>query len=210
MKNKKVVFINIDKIKLEHIEKDCKYVLLTNEDYKNIDLSEFTIKPIIVAYNGSLGIDMATNKILFNNYLRLDDIKKLLNYADTHNVEYKAITYDNQCYMVSLKTKNYSRMLIIPSLFKELLKDSKVVYERIIKIDDYYCNYVISKNVSFVTNLSTIIEYLKIKSSNFIELEHISSLISENINTIGYCIGYNNINDFKINNKLKGILIYEN
>lgn len=209
MKNKKVMFINIDKMKLDAVDTDCKYILFTSRYYSQIDIKKFKIKPIVICFNGSYGIDLENNKILFNNPLLKSDVSKILNYANNHNVNYEVLENENIIYSFKLCTNNYSRMLIIPSYFNEILKYTKTIYRIAPKSNKMYYNFVVSKNVSFITNLSNIIEYLHIKANNFIELEHISNLINENIDTIGYCMGYNSLNKFKIND-VRGSIIYEN
>ena len=189
--NKKVIFWDIDKIKLKTIKKDYKYVLLTSKSYKDVDISEFTIKPIIVSYNGSYIIDLENNKILNNISIKKDDIYPLTRYFDKHDITYK--TYNNpNTYQLKIESKNYYRMLILPMFIKNKFNNVKTVYQYPIKINkELYQNYIISDKITTISNLSTIINYLNVSIDNIIELKLLSEDIYAKLNSIGYFTEFN-------------------
>ena len=187
-KNEKVIFQNIDKKKIDKIEEDCKYVILTSGSYEEVDVSEFKIKPIVLAYNGSYGIDLENNKVIINESIKQNELKLVYNYFDNHDIKYKAMKKNNNIYTVKFISDNFYRMLIIPTYFKEKYKYFKTLYQYPYKLNNKYLNYLISNNISKISNLSTIINYLGITTINILDLEVLSVKIVDNLDELGYFI----------------------
>ena len=110
--NKKVIFWDIDKKKITRVNKNTKYVILTNKSYKDIDISTFEIKPIIISYSGALIIDLENNKVINNKNINKNNLKVILNYFNNHDIKYQLLKDNDKIYQVKIESKNYYRMLI--------------------------------------------------------------------------------------------------
>lgn len=190
--NKKVVFWDIDKKSLNKIN-NCKYILLTSGSYKDIDITLFKIKPIIIAYNGALIIDMDNNKVLKNEAINNNSLKLVIDYFSKHDIKYELNMIDKSVYQIKINSNNYYRMLILPMFIKNKFKNIKTSYGTPDKINkELYQNYVISDRISSVSNLNLVIDYLNISTFNIFELSKIIDNINNNLIQFGY------FNDFNI------------
>ena len=185
--NKKVIFWDIDKKRLTKINKDTKYVILTNKNYKDIDVSSFDIKPIVISFSGSLIVDLENNKIINNKVLNKNNLKVIINYFKSHDINYELIKDNDKIYQLKIESKNYYRMLVLPMFINSKFNDVKTLYGYPIKINkNLYQNYIISDKISSISNLNLIINYLDIMCTNIVELSCMIDDINNNINNYGY------------------------
>ena len=190
--NKKVIFWDIDKKSLDKID-NCKYVLLTNGNYEDIDITSFKIKPIIIAFNGSLIIDKENDKILNDEIMNNNAVKLVIDYFNKHDINYQMNVINKKIYQIKIESKNYYRMLILPMFIKNKFKNIKTSYGYPIKINkDLYQNYIISDKISTISNLNLIINYLNISMNNIFELSQMIDKINNNLIEFGY------YKDFKV------------
>lgn len=200
--NKKVIFWNIDKRKLNKINKNTKYVISTNNNFNLVE--QFDIKPIIVAYNGSLIIDKENNKIIKEELLNNSTLKPVINYFKNHDISYKIDIKNNKIYQIKIESKNYYRMLILPMFIKNKFKNVKTAYNYPIKIGkDLYQNYIISDKITPISNLNLIIDYLDPKEIDIFELAKLIDDINNNLNEIGYFKEFDIRKDYINENKTK-------
>ena len=186
MKNKEIIFWNLEKRELVNIKQNAKYVIFTD---KEIDLSKFFIKPIIIKYHGAFIIDYENNDIIFSSMLNTDNIKKIKSYAIKHNVSYIENKCNDGVYEIQLNTDNYYRMLIMPAFIKNEYMGLETFYDYPYSMDKKnYINYVINNNVSILESLLSTINYLKLKSNDILELTNICFTLVDLIVTNGYCM----------------------
>ena len=115
MKNKEIIFWNLEKRQLNNIESKAKYIIFTDKD---VDINRFAIKPIIIRFHGSLIIDYETNETIFSSKLSADRIKQTVTYALKHDVKYIESSYNNETYEIQFETTNFNRMLVMPAFIK--------------------------------------------------------------------------------------------
>ena len=194
--DKKVIFWNTNKKKLNKINKNTKYVISSNNYYNLID--EFDIKPIIIAYNGALIVDKEKNKILKEELLNKNNLKSIIDYFKSHDIKYKINGKEDKIYQIKIESKNYYRMLVLPMFIKNKFKNIKTAYNYPIKIGkDLYQNYIISDKISSISNLNLIIDYLDTNEIDIFELAKLIDEINNNLNEIGY------FKEFKVRKEYK-------
>ena len=191
MKNKEIIFWNLEKRELNNIESKAKYIIFTDKD---VDINRFNIKPIIIRFHGSLIIDYETNETIFSSKLSSDKIKQITAYALNHNVDYIKNKYNKETYEIQLETTNFNRMLVMPAFIKNEYNGLKTYYMSPNLINNNcFINYVINDDVSVLESLLCIINYLKLKSNDILELTNICFTLVDLISTNGYCMTNKNL-----------------
>ena len=191
MKNKEIIFWNLEKRELNNIESKAKYIIFTDKD---VDINRFNIKPIIIRFHGSLIIDYETNETIFSSKLSADRIKQIVTYALKHDVKYIESSYNNETYEIQLETTNFNRMLVMPAFIKNEYNGLKTYYVSPNLINNNsFINYVINEDVSVLESLLCIINYLKLKSNDILELTNICFTLVDLISTNGYCMTNKNL-----------------
>ncbi|MBR1416228.1 MAG: HAD hydrolase family protein [Bacilli bacterium] len=166
----RVVFLNIDKKLDTIIEKDVKYVLITDDVNKLKKFENLDIKPIVALYNGSYVVDLEKNNVIIDIPIDEKSNKKIINYANSHNVNTLLKEKNNNIYEMKLLCDNYHRRLIIPYMFKDKIPNVLVtVREKDI--------YITSKRASLINAIDEIFEYLNVKNS-YVDLENIYIKVS--------------------------------
>ena len=191
MKNKEIIFWNLEKRELNNIESKAKYIIFTDKD---VNINKFAIKPIIIRFHGSLIIDCETNDTIFSSKLSADRIKQIVTYALKHNVKYIENNYNKETYEIQLETTNFNRMLVMPAFIRNEYNGLKTYYESPNLINNNsFINYVINDDVSVLESLLCIINYLKLKSNDILELTNICFTLVDLISTNGYCMTNKNL-----------------
>ena len=191
MKNKEIIFWNLEKRELNNIESKAKYIIFTDKD---VDINRFNIKPIIIRFHGSLIIDYETNETIFSSKLSSDKIKQITAYALNHNVDYIKNKYNKETYEIQLETTNFNRMLVMPAFIKNEYNGLKTYYMSPNLINNNcFINYAINDDVSVLESLLCIINYLKLKSNDILELTNICFTLVDLISTNGYCMTNKNL-----------------
>lgn len=187
MKNKKIIFWNLDKKSLINIESGAKYIIISNKN--DINFNDFKIKPIIITHHGSKVIDLESNKIITDYYLTNDSIISFIDYASSHNVNIEKIRDNKKTYELKLTSSNYYRMLILPAYIKEKYSEIATIYNYPFTFNKKkYINYVVNKKVKLIDNIITILDYLNIESNDILRLTNVSFEMLDLINRNGYCI----------------------
>lgn len=195
MKNKRIIFWNLKKKNLDGIDPDARYVIFGDD---RVDLTLFKIKPIIVRCHGALIEDLEENKVIFTKDLSKKKIDSVKDYSKKYNVIYHENKINNKVYEIQLETTNYYRMLVMPSFIKNEYTGIATVYDYPFTLDKKtYQNDIISNDVSILSAILCIINYLKLQSNDILDLVNVSYLLIEVIMNQGYCMTDNKL---KINN----------
>jgi len=154
------------------LDDNTKYIIISNNIIDMKKYQDYKVKPILILFDGSYVIDLDKNNVIIDNYINKLSVSKINKYAKTHRVDINLSSYNDKVYEIKLTTNNYHRRLIIPYMFKDLLKN-------IDTIKDNKDIYIVEKNSSIITAIDNIFEYLNIKY-NFMELESICDYVNKN------------------------------
>ena len=166
----RIVFVNLDKKDRPNIDKDTKYVLITNDFKKIEDYKKLSIKPIVILYNGSYVVDLEKNSVIIDEPIDKRSYNKIITYSSTHNVDVTTLENKKKIYELKLSTNNIHRRLIIPYMFKDILPkvmcmslDKKII--------------ITSRDVSLLGAIEQVLNYLN-TSSNYLDILSIYSNVS--------------------------------
>ena len=185
----RVFFANVDKKDLNSFNDNIKYVLITENQNEIKKYLSLKIKPIIILYDGSYVVDLENNNVIIDKSIDERSYSKIINYSNSHNVNYKIYEKQNKVYEIKITTNNYHRRLIIPYMFRDLIPNIK-------SLTRGKSIYITSKEASLINAIDEVLNYLNI-TNNYIDLENICT----NVSIEGY---YND----KLN--WKGFEFYEN
>ena len=186
MKNKEIVFWNLEKKELFNIKNNARYVLFTDND---VDVSKFNIKPIVIKYHGAYIVDMENNKVIYSGELSKDKINQIKIYANKHDVNYIMKSIDKKIYEIELMTSNYFRMLVMPAFIKNEYRGLTTYYNYPYTLDNKnYFNYIVNDNISILESILKTINYLKLESNDILELTNICFTLVDIIMNKGYCM----------------------
>lgn len=169
----KVVFIDLDKNSFINEKENIKYVVISDNPKKLEKCNNMELKPIVVLFNGAYVVDLENNNVIIDKSISKKAINKILNYSKNHDVEIKKCNRNNLVYQMELMS-NPHRRLIIPYYFKDKISDVKCITKNN-KV------YVFNKDVSMLSVIEEIMNYLKIEEDIF-EIERIYLMVSN----IGY------------------------
>jgi hypothetical protein len=190
MNYQEVIFWHIDLNPLTKINNQAKYIILSQKDYNQVilNLPNFKIKPIVVAYNGAYVKDLETDTVIIDKPIAKEIVKKIGNYCQRHDV-----TLLKDKYVITLLTKNYSRLLIMPGYFNDCIAPLTFYTKLPIKVNNGYQHMINNCQVNLLATITALLNYLEAKNIDLITLNNWSLTMATYINAGNYQFNLNSL-----------------